>query len=515
MLVGCAAAVVVSFVVAFLLGKSLGAQGGDAARGAERLEAERRLNEEVQRRVVAESKIADADAARTRLERERDVARAEAEQQRKLAGEANADLAASEADSRARTEQLAELRVRLETAEALAERLGAELHVALADLKSARTRNEIEAAEAEKKLKTLEAAEVRLTDQFKLLAGEIFAEKSKHFREESEKSLGGLLTPLRERMGEFQQKVEALQRDHVVGRTELREQLGNLKALNDQLSNEASNLVRALKGSSKTQGDWGEFVLEQMLESAGLRRGEQYLVQTSYTAAEGTRARPDVVLNLPGERHLVVDAKVSLVDYSAYCECEDETTRAAALARHVVSIRQHIRGLAERDYPGLYQLKTVDFVVMFVPIEPAFLLAIARDGSLWQEAWEKNVLLVSPSTLLFVIRTVAHLWQREQQQKNVQEIVRRGGALYDKLASFAKDLEDVGTKLGAAQKAYDGAYSKLASGSGNAIRQAEMLRLLGARTSKAMPKEMLDTTEEELRLELGAPAPGEVAGKAE
>ena len=352
----------------------------------------------------------------------------------------------------------------------------------------------MEAAEAGKKLQLLADAEEKLENRFKVLAADIFREKSQRFKEENEASLGSLLNPLKERLGDFQNRVEALQKDGVEGRAELRQQIGDLKELNQQLSSDASNLARALKGSSKTQGDWGEFVLEQMLENSGLRRDHEYRVQTSMAGAENSRARPDVILNLPGGRHLVIDAKVSLVDYSAYCDChaEEEGTRAASLGRHVGSVRAHIKELSARNYQSLYELQSMDFVVMFVPIEPAFMLAIARDGALWQEAWDKNVLLVSPSTLLFVIRTVAHLWRQEQQRSNVQEIVKRGGELYDKLAAFAKDLSEVGAKLGDAQKAYDGAYSKLARGKGNAIRQVEMLRALGVKPSKQLPKEMVD-----------------------
>lgn len=502
--VGLAVLVVVCTVVAFVTGRSTGRYAAGEARSAERLEAERRLHEESQHRLRAEERAASAAADRDRVQQLSDALRAQIAEVEKALSIGGARLAATEAESRGREEQLGETRARLTAAEAQGRQLQEKLRETAAALEGARTQIEIEAAESEKKLKLLAEAEEKLGNQFKVLAAEIFQEKSKRFREESEASLGGLLNPLKERMGEFQKKVEALQQDGVVGRTELREQLGNLRALNEQLSSEASNLVRALKGSSKAQGDWGEFVLEQMLESAGLRRGEQFLVQTSYAGAEGGQARPDVVLNLPGRRHLVVDAKVSLVDYSSYCECEDENSRAAALGRHVGSIRAHIKGLSAKNYPGLYGLESIDFVVMFVPIEPAFLLAIARDGALWQEAWEKDVLLVSPSTLLFVLRTVAHLWQREQQQRNVQEIVRRGGELYDKLALFAKDLSDVGTKLGDAQKAYDGAYSKLARGKGNAIRQAEMLRALGARASKQMPRDLVDATQEELLAELSA-----------
>ncbi len=483
--------------IGFFAGRQAGARLSGEARSAERLEAERRRAEDGQKLALA---LADAG----NVARERDRALANVESLRAELSVAAAELsaaraafAAAEAEGRTRVEHLREKEEQLRAAGQRVASLQEELKTAEAALGSARTQIEIESGETEKKLKLLADAEEKLGNQFKVLAAEIFQEKSRLFREENEASLGGLLNPLKERLGDFQQRVEALREDGLQGRVELRQQIGDLKELNQQLSSEASNLVRALKGSSKTQGDWGEFVLEQMLERAGLRKDHEYRVQTSFTGADGGRARPDVILNLPGGRHLVIDAKVSLVDYSGYCDCEEETSRAVSLGKHVGSMRSHIKELSGRNYPGLYQLETMDFVVMFVPIEPAFLLAIARDGALWQEAWDRNVLLVSPSTLLFVVRTVAHLWRQERQRSNVQEIVERGGELYDKFAAFAKDLQDVGSKLGDAQKAYDGAYSKLARGKGNAIRQVEMLRKLGAKTSKPIPKELLDASGED------------------
>ncbi len=476
--------------------RAAGSRAQAAARAELGVEIERRRSADAQALALAQAEHAALARDRDRLAEELSVARSGlATAALSLAG-AQSSLAAAEAEGRVRADHLREKDARLASTEDARATLQHELKTTTAALESARKQIEIEAGETEKKLKLLADAEEKLANQFKVLAAEIFQEKSKSFREESTISLGNLLNPLKERMGEFQQRVEALRDDGIQGRQELRQQIGDLKELNQQLSSEASNLARALKGSSKTQGDWGEFVLEQMLENAGLRRDHEYRVQTSLAGAESSRARPDVILNLPGGRHLVIDAKVSLVDYSAYCDCNDDSSRALSLTRHVGSVRTHIKELSARNYPGLYQLESMDFVVMFVPIEPAFLLAIARDGALWQEGWERNVLLVSPSTLLFVIRTVAHLWRQEKQRSNAQEIVARGAELYDKFAAFAKDLTDVGAKLGDAQKAYDNAYSKLARGKGNAIRQAEMLQSLGIKPSKLLPKEMLEASQE-------------------
>jgi DNA recombination protein RmuC len=364
---------------------------------------------------------------------------------------------------------------------------------------------------SQEKLALLTSARTELSNQFETLANKILEEKSKRFAEQNQASLGTLITPLKEKFGEFQQKVESLEKDGVAGRTELKVQIEQLRSLNERLSQDATNLVSALKGSSKTQGDWGEFVLESILESSGLRKGYEYRVQESFTQDDRSRARLDVILDLPGARHLVLDSKVSLNHYNDYCNSEDTALREASLGHHLASVRNHIRDLSKRNYQTLYGLNSLDFVVMFIPIEPAFMLAIARDSKLWQEAWEKNILLVSPSTLLFVLRTVSQLWRQEQQTKNVQDIVRRGGELYDKLAAFAKDLVDVGKSIDNARSSYDEAYKKLAQGKGNVIRQAEMLKGLGIKSTKSMPlalveQAMDDRSGEDQLLELAAAA---------
>lgn len=389
-------------------------------------------------------------------------------------------------------QQTAELRQALEKSSADTDQLRRDLHAARVEAAELRTSIDRERRGAEEKIAMLVQAREELGNQFKALASEILDQKAKAFTEQNQANLTSLLTPLREKFGEFQQKVEGLQKDTIQGRSELKAQIDNLRTLNERLSADASNLVAALKGSSKTQGDWGEFVLEKLLEGAGLREGQEYRVQQSFTREDRSRVRPDVILEMPGARHLVIDAKVSLGDYDEYCGGQEEALRDAALLRHVASIRNHIRDLAGKNYHALYGINSPDFVVMFVPIEPAFMLALAHDGKLWQEAWDRNVLLVSRTTLLFVLRTVAQLWRQERQTRNVEDIVRRGGELYDKLAAFAKDLVDVGKSLDSARQSYDDAYRKLATGKGNAIRQAEMLKVLGVKPSKSLPQAMVD-----------------------
>jgi DNA recombination protein RmuC len=406
-----------------------------------------------------------------------------------------------ETESRLRAEQLAaELAQRssaIQSAEAERDRLREQTAKFQAEIAALQTRLESERQNAQEKLALLSSAREELSNQFKSLASDILEEKSRRFTQQNQENLGQLITALKEKFGEFQQKVESLQKDGIAGRSELKVQLEQLRSLNERLSEDATSLVTALRGSSKTQGEWGEVVLERILESSGLRRDHEYRVQETITREDGSRARLDIIIDLPEGRHLVLDSKVSLTDYSEYCSAADDATRDSALSRHLASVRKHIRELSQRDYPSLYGLNSLDFVVMFVPIEPAFMLALARDGKLWQEAWEKSILLVSPSTLLFVLRTVAHLWRQEQQKRNVQEIVKRGGELYDKLAAFAKDLTEVGKKLGDARDAYDEAYKKLAEGKGNVIRQAEMLRSLGIRPTKQMPQGMRELAMEQ------------------
>lgn len=343
-----------------------------------------------------------------------------------------------------------------------------------------------ERRKTDEKLALLMEARDALTNQFKALANDILEEKGKRFAEQSQDHLGRLLEPLKARIQEFQGKVEEVYFQDGKDRASLAEQVRQLMELNQALSQDAKNLTSALKGSSKTRGNWGELVLERVLESSGLRNGEEYVVQSSHAREDGSRAQPDVVIRLPEDRNLVVDAKVSLNAYEDFVVNEDEAGRQAALKRHLDSVRSHIKGLSEKNYQTLYGLRSLDFVLMFVPVEPAFMLAVTSDRDLFMDAWKKNVLLVSPSTLLFVVRTVAHLWRQESQSRNALEIARRGAELYDKFVGFVEDLEALGGRLKQAQKEYDTAYGKLTGGRGNLIRQAEMLKELGVKPSKAL-----------------------------
>ncbi|MFZ0745930.1 MAG: DNA recombination protein RmuC [Terracidiphilus sp.] len=368
------------------------------------------------------------------------------------------------------------------------------------------------------KLALLESAKQTLANQFQALAGEILDQKSKSFAEGSQKEIGNLLNPLKTQIDDFRKKVEEAQTDSKTGVATLQGLVGSLNNLNQQLSEDARNLTTALRGSSKTQGDWGEFILRDLLEKAGLREGEQYSFQQVFAGIEGengdrTRsARTDVIIYLPGGRNLIVDSKVSLNAYTDCVGATGEDERKAALKLHLASVRAHIVGLAKAGYHRLPGIEAPDFVVLFVPIEPAFLMALQNDPELWADAYKQGILLVGPTTLLYVIRIVNVLWQQELQARSVQDVMNRGTALYEKFVGFVGDLEAVGKGLRTAVQSYTSAMKKLSEGPGNLVRQVEMLKQLGIRTTKAMPRNLLDRADvEEPGLALAAEADKEDA----
>ncbi len=354
-----------------------------------------------------------------------------------------------------------------------------------------------ERAQTGEKLLLLQNAEEQLSNRFKALASEILEDKTKRFTAQNQTNINGLLEPLKVKIAEFQGEVQKVYIQEGKDRSALAEQVRQLMSLNNQLSKDAHNLTSALKGQAKTQGNWGELILERVLEASGLRKGYEYDVQESHTRSDGSRAMPDVVVHLPEGRNLIIDAKMSLTAYEAHANAENDAVRDAALKRHLDSVRTHIKELSEKNYQQLYGLQSLDFVLMFIPVEPAFMLAISHDAEMWQDAWRKNVLLVSPSTLLFVVRTVAHLWRQEQQNRNAQEIASRGAELYDKLAGFVDDLDKVGERINQTKDVYDKAYGKFTTGRGNVIRQAEMLKGLGLKPAKQLPQNLLESALDE------------------
>jgi len=344
------------------------------------------------------------------------------------------------------------------------------------------------------RIESLNEAKEALTSQFKNLANEILEDKSKRFTEQNVANLDALLKPLQTKLSEFKEQVNTSYGNEARERFALRNEIERLANLNLRMSDETRSLTQALKGDSKVQGNWGELVLESILESSGLRKGEEYLVQDSHTQEDGSRLQPDVVVKLPEGRSLVVDSKVSITAYSRHAQCSDPELAEQELAAHILSLRQHIQGLSNKNYSGLYGAGSVDFVLMFVPIEPAFLLALKTAPSLYQEALAKNIVLVCPSTLMATLRTVAHLWRQDHQNRNALEIAKQCGALYDKFVGFVDDLEKLGQRLEQAQTSYHDAFNKLKSGKGNLIRTAEKVRELGVKPSKNLSAPLIDSS---------------------
>jgi DNA recombination protein RmuC len=344
------------------------------------------------------------------------------------------------------------------------------------------------------RIESLNEAKEALTSQFKNLANEILEDKSKRFTEQNVASLDALLKPLQTKLTEFKEQVNTSYGNEARERFALKSEIERLANLNLRMSDETRSLTQALKGDSKVQGNWGELVLESILESSGLRRGEEYLVQDSHTLTDGSRLQPDVVVKLPEGRSLVVDSKVSITAYSRHAEATDPTISEQELAAHIQSLRQHIQGLSSKNYSSLYGIGSVDFVLMFVPIEPAFLLALKTAPNLYQEALAKNIVLVCPSTLMATLRTVAHLWRQDHQNRNALEIAKQCGTLYDKFVGFVEDLEKLGQRLDQAQTSYHDAFNKLKSGKGNLIRAAEKVRELGVKPSKNLSMPLIESS---------------------
>jgi DNA recombination protein RmuC len=399
--------------------------------------------------------------------------------------------------SQARTEE--QLRVAqasnadLQTRLAQQAKVSDERGIALA---AAKAEAESEKKHAAQQLALVNEAKEEMAARFKNLANEILEEKSQKFTTQNEVNLKQVLDPIKTKLSEFQSTVERAYVAESKDRSALAQQVTDLTSLNQQLSKQAHDLTTALKGSVKIQGNWGELLLEKILEGAGLRRGYEYDLRGNYTHNDGSRGQPDVVLNLPESRHIVIDSKVSLVAYSDYMNAQTDTAREDALARHISSLRAHIKGLSGKNYQDLLEINSPDFVLMFVPIEAAFSLAISKDDDLWRDAYKKNVLLVSPVNLLFVLRTVSNLWNAEVQRQYVADVMRRGAELYDKFAGFVESMQDIGYRLDQAQASYSEAMGRLKNGRGNLLRQAEQLKEFGIKPKKNLPEQLLDEDDE-------------------
>lgn len=341
----------------------------------------------------------------------------------------------------------------------------------------------------------LEELEKKFQKEFENIANKILKKNTLEFNQSSTKNMSDLLNPLKEKLQNFEKKVEDTYKQGLKDQTDLKAELKKLHDLSLSLDKDARDLTRALKADTKKQGNWGEVILERVLERSGLIKDQEYYLQFSAKSEDGSTLRPDVVIRLPEEKHLVIDSKVSLTAYTEYTASENEIQRDAALKRHLDSMKKHVKELSEKNYSSLLGINSPDFVLMFLPIEPAFGVAVQADNELFNFAWQRKVVIVSPTTLLATLRTVASIWKYEKQSQNALEIARRGGLLYDKFVSFVKDFEAVGTSLNRAGNIYQEAHKKLTSGRGDLITQAEQLKVMGVPTKKSLPSEFLESNE--------------------
>lgn len=366
-----------------------------------------------------------------------------------------------------------------------------------ADVSSKNTLIETLNSKLDEESKRLIEQQKQLQIQFENMANEIFEKKSEKFAEQNQKNIDLILKPLGEKIKSFEQSVEDKYVKDQKNKASLSEQIKLLHETNQQISQDANNLANALKGDSKVQGDWGELQLEVLLEKSGLNKGVHFRTQNSLKDEEGNDKRPDCIIDLPDNKNLIIDSKVSLSAYEQYVNSEDELKKQVLLKQHLESIKKHIKDLAAKDYPNLYSINTPDYVLMFVPIEPALTLALQEDGEIFNLALNKNIILISTSTLMATMRTVSFIWQQENQKKNVLEIARQSGALYEKFIGFTNDLEAVGKAIDNAHNKYEAAQNKLISGRGNLVNSVEKIKKLGAKTNKSISQDLIDKSDSE------------------
>lgn len=344
----------------------------------------------------------------------------------------------------------------------------------------------------------VEQLQEKFTKEFENLANKILEEKSSKFTEQNKENIKNILTPLQEKIQIFEKKVEESQKENIGIHASLKEQLLHLQNQNLKITQEAENLTKALKGDSKMQGNWGELVLERVLEKSGLEKDREYFVQQSRVNEEGNRLMPDVVIHLPDNKKMIIDSKVSLTAYERYVNEDDSALKNTYLKEHITSLKRHIDQLSEKNYHDLYRMESPDFILLFIPIEPAFAIAVNHENNLYNKAFEKNIVIVTPSTLLATLRTIDSMWTNQKQQENAYEIARLAGSLYDKFEGFVSDLIKIGKKMDEAKMEYSGAMNKLVDGRGNVITTIEKLKKMGAKTQKSLPESLLKRAEENL-----------------
>ena len=343
----------------------------------------------------------------------------------------------------------------------------------------------------------VEQLQEKFTQEFELLANKILEEKTNKFTEQNKESLKNILTPLQDKIQLFEKKVEDTHKESIGNNAALRQQILGLREMNEQMTKETINLTKALKGDSKIQGNWGELVLERVLEKSGLEKDREYFTQQSATTSTGQRFQPDVVIALPDGKKIIVDSKVTLTAYERYVNENEEEIKKQHLRDHILSITRHVDQLSAKNYFDLYQMESPDFVLLFIPIESAFALALNEDATLYNKAFEKNIVIVTPTTLLATLKTINSMWSNQKQQENALEIARQAGALYDKFEGFVGDLLKIGKKMEEAKVEYDGAMNKLKEGKGNLISSVERLKKMGAKAKKALPDSLINSADNE------------------
>ena len=438
----------------------------------------------------AEQRLAQAERERTRLQVELTRLQAEAEGHRERQAQEAAERARLQSERDAVRQEAERLRDELQAQREQMEQQRAELGRLRAERAELETRLEEQHKRAEERLAELEKARAQLRSEFENLANRIFEEQGRQFSERNRKGLDEILSPVREQLADFRRRIDEIHAREEKGRGMLEAQLRQLQDLNRQLNEEARNLTRALKGDRKAQGTWGEIVLERVLEQSGLRRGQEYELQAARRDEDGHLLRPDAIIHLPEGKDIIVDSKVSLSDYEAFVNASDELEAAAALKRHLRAIRDHVDRLGEKNYEDLEGVNTLDFVLMFMPIEAAFTVAFQEDPELFSRAFEKRIIVVTPTTLLATLRTIENMWRFERQNENTRRIAERAGRLYDKLRGFLEDFEKIGQQLDTVRGTWDKARGKLVQGRGNLIRQAEEFVELGIKVKKQIPQSL-------------------------
>jgi len=367
---------------------------------------------------------------------------------------------------------------------------------ALRSLESSRSYLQAQQEKLEEQKSEIKNNQEKFNKDFELIASRILEEKSNKFVEHNRANLDLIIKPLRENIKTFEEKVDKVYKAESDERNVLKGHINQLIEQSNLMNQETQNLTRALKGDSKKQGNWGELILERVLERSGLVKDQEYRIQASHQAADGSRFQPDVVIDLPDYKHLIIDAKVSLTAYERLVNCETEEERIQYTKQHISSIRNHITELSSKNYSELYKINSPDFVMLFIPIESSFSIAVQKDAELFNFAWEKHVVIVSPSTLLATLRTIASMWKQERQNRNVMEIARLSGEMYDKFIGFMTDMEGIGKNIKQSQEAYDKAFNKLSTGRGNLSTTAEKIKKLGARTGKQLDQKFITDDED-------------------